>query len=137
MSKKSQLTKFRSIVSGDMSAASITSSVSSIEFVDDIGIQFNWTGSPVGVFSVQISIDYTQDTSSSPNVQVAGNWVDLVLTYWNGAAWVTGTSIPATVGSPIYIDLPLLSAPWIRCKYTKTSGTGTLSAFLTTKSVSG
>lgn len=137
MAKKSQLTKFQSITNGDMSAASIISSVSSIEFVDDIGVQFNWTGAPVGLFSVQISADYAQDTSSPPNVQNTGNWIDLVLTYWNGSVWVTSTSVPTTVGSPIYIDLPLLSAPWIRAKYTKTSGTGTLQAFLTNKSVSG
>ena len=137
MPKKNQITKFQIISSGNMSVSSIVSSVSSIEFLDDVGIQLNWSGSPTGTFSVQVSADYSQDTSSPPNVTNAGNWAPLVLTYWTGSAFVTTTAIPTSLGSPIYLDLALLSAPWIRTVYTKTSGSGTLDAFITAKSVSG
>lgn len=134
-SSKKNLLKFQTVIDGDMSTATITSTVSSIAFLDDIGLQFNWTGSPVGTFAIQVSADYAQDAQG--NVQNTGNWVPLTLTYWNGAAFVTATSLPTSVGSPIYLDLALLSAPWIRTVYTKTSGTGTLNSFITAKSVSG
>lgn len=131
--RKSNLGTFQVITSGDMAAASITSTVSSIEFLDDIGYQFNWSGSPVGLISIEVSADHKQDAQG--NVTVAGNWVPLLFSYWNGSAFVTATSIPTSVGSPVYIDLALLSAPWIRAKYTKTSGTGTINAFITAKQV--
>lgn len=131
--RKSNLQKFQCITSGNMASASLTSTVSSIEFLDDIGYQFNWTGSPVGTIAIQVSIDHAQDAQG--NVTVAGNWVPLTFTYWNGSSFVTDVSIPTSVGSPLYIDLALLSAPWIRAVYTKTSGTGTLNAFLTAKMV--
>lgn len=134
--KKNQLLKYQSITNGDMSLSSITSAITNISFLDDIGYQFNFTGSPVGTIALQVSADHAQDYSSPPNVTVAGNWVNLTFTYWNGLTFVTDTSIPTSVGSPIYIDLALLSAPWIRAVYTKTSGTGTLQAFVTAKAVS-
>lgn len=118
-----------------MSTASLTSTVTNIQYLDDIGYQFNWTGSPVGNFQLQVSADYAQDGMSPPNVTNAGNWVPLTFTYWDGSMFVTGTSIPTTVGSPIYIDLALLSAPWIRAVYTKVSGSGTLDAFVTAKQI--
>lgn len=121
-------------VAADMSAASITSSVTNIAYLDDIGVQFSWTGSPVGTFQIQVSADYQQDANG--NVQNAGNWVPLILSYWNGTAFVTGSTIPATVGSPIYLDLSLLSAPWMRSVYTRSSGSGTLLATVVAKSVS-
>lgn len=116
-----------------MSQASLTSSVTDIQFLDDIGIQFTWSGSPVGDFSIEISANYNQDYLG--NVETVGNWVPLTLTYWNGLSFVTDTTVPTSVGSPIYIDLALLSAPFIRVIYTKTSGTGTLQATITAKMV--
>lgn len=135
MPKKNQLTKFQTITSGNMASASLTSTVTNIEFLDDVGIQFNFTGAPVGTLAVQVSADYAQDNQG--NVTNSGNWVPLTFTYWTGSAFVTDFSIPTSVGSPVYLDLALLSAPWIRSVYTKTSGTGTLNAFITAKSVSG
>ena len=126
MSRKSNLKRFNSIVNGSM-AASITSPVSNIEFLDNIGVQLNWTGSPVGNFQVQVSLDYDQDNNG--NVINAGNWVAVVLQ--------PGSSInaPTTLGSPIVIDLNQLSAPWLRIVYNRTSGSGTLNAFVSAKMV--
>jgi hypothetical protein len=129
--RKNNLRQFHNISSGDMSTASITSAVTNIQWLDNIGIQLNWTGSPVGDFAVQISADYAQDQEG--NVTSTGNWVPLTLTYLSGASMTTATSIPTTVGSPIYLDLNQLSAPWIRVVYTKASGTGTLNGFITAK----
>lgn len=131
--RKSNKQSYETIVAGDMSLSSITSQVSNILQLDDVGYQFNFTGSPVGTFQIQISADYAQDTSSPPNVTNAGNWVPLIFTYWDGAAFQTTSNIPTTVGSPIYLDMPLMSAPWIRAVYQKVSGSGTLTAFYTAK----
>lgn len=105
-----------------MSAASVTSAVTNIQFLDNIGYQFNFTGTPTGTFVIQVSADYAQDNQG--NVTNVGNWIP-----------ISFTSPPVASGSPgtIYIDLNELSAPWIQAVYTKTSGTGTLNAYVTGK----
>ena len=76
MSRKNTLRAFQNIKNGDMSTT-LTSAVTNIERADDVGLQFNFTGTPVGTFSVQVSIDYAQDFMG--NVLNAGNWVPVVL----------------------------------------------------------
>jgi hypothetical protein len=124
MSRKNTLLNFQTITNGDMSLSSLTSAVTNIQRADNIGLQFNFTGSPVGTFQVQVSIDYAQDMEG--NVTNPGNWIPVQL-----------QSSPVASGSAgqIYIDLTQLSAPWIRTVYTKTSGTGTLNAFISTKMI--
>lgn len=135
MSRKNNLRQFNSISAGAMTGTSVlTSAVTDIQWLDDIGYQFTFTGSPVGTFQIQVSADYYQDNVGTA-VENPGNWVPLILTYWNGTAFVTGSTIPTSVGSPIYIDLALLSAPWIRAVYTNASSTGVLTATITGKAV--
>jgi hypothetical protein len=130
MSRHDQIRKFQNFTGGSMTGTSVITSIqSSIQFVDDIGIELVWTGSPVGNFQVQVSADY------DPNQEIAGSWIPLLFTYWNGTLFVTSYSIPTSLASPYYIDIPLTSAPWIRVQYTNTSGTGTLNSFLTAKAV--
>lgn len=126
MSRKSNLKRFKTISDGDMSSSSIISSVSNIEFLDNIGVQLVWAGSPTGQFEVQVSMDYDQDNNG--NVINAGNWVSVTLS--NSLTYVS-----TAVGSPIYIDLNQLSAPWIRVKYTRASGSGTLQAYVCAKMI--
>lgn len=116
--KRNSLLKYQTISSGDMSG-NLTSAVTQIEYLDNIGIQLNFTGTPTGTFSVQVSIDYAQD--SLGNVTNIGNWIAVTL---SAAATASGSA------NQIYIDLNELSAPWIRCIYTRTSGSGTLNAFI-------
>lgn len=125
--RKSNLKKFPTVVNGDMSA-NVTSPVTAIEFMDNIGIQINFSGSPVGNFQVQVSMDYNQDVNG--NVIDAGNWIAVPF-----PAPVSSINLPTSVGSPIYIDLNQLSAPWIRLTYTATSGSGTLNSFICGKMV--
>lgn len=134
MSQKRVLLPSKTITDGDMSAASITSLVTEIQYLDDVGIQLNWTGSPVGTFAIQVSADYKR-YDPTRKMTAAGLWTPLVLTYWDGAAFVTSTSVPTSVGSPIFLDLALLSAPFIRVVYTKGSGSGTLQCTITGKMV--
>lgn len=133
MSRKNNLRLYQSITNGNMASASLTSAVTNIQWLDNIGIQLNFTGSPVGDFAVQVSADYAQDDNG--NVTNPGNWVPLTLTYLVGSTFVSAQSVPTSVGSPIYLDLNELSCPWIRVVYTKTSGTGTLNAFITAKMI--
>jgi hypothetical protein len=102
---------------------------SNIQFLDDIGIQLNWSGSPVGNFQIQVSADY------DPNEGIAGAWIPILFTYWNGASFITDINVPTTMGSPYYFDLTLLSAPYLQVVYTNTSGMGTLNGFITAKAL--
>jgi hypothetical protein len=124
MSTKRKLSPYQIITSGDMSQASITSTPTNIQYLDNVGIQLTWTGAPVGTFSIQISSDYQRDAQG--NVTNAGNWVTLPL---SPAITASGSADTA------YIDMTQLSAPWVRVLYTKTSGTGTLQGYVTGKTV--
>ncbi len=121
--RKNTLDVYQNIKAGDMSG-NITSPATNIQFLDNVGLQLNFTGSPTGTFAVQVSADHIQD--SQGNIQVAGNWVSLSL-----------SPSPAATGSgnQIYIDLNQLSAPYVRVVYTFSSGTGTLNSFIVGKAV--
>jgi hypothetical protein len=120
--RKNTILQFHNIVNGDMSTPTITSAVTNIQFLDNIGIQLNFTGTPVGTFQVQVSADYAQDNLG--NVQNPGNWIPITLPITPDAGGVAGQ---------IYIDLNQLSAPWLRVVYGSSSGTGVLNGYLTAK----
>lgn len=130
--RKNNLKQYNSIANGDMSG-SLISAVTDIQFLDDIGIQLNFTGSPVGTFSVQVSSNHFNATTLQP--LVAGTWASIPVTYWDGAAFVTSTTIPTSVGSPIILDLNQLGSTYLRVIYTRASGTGSLTAVVTGKGV--
>lgn len=103
--------------------ASFTSIVLRCQFLDNIGLQINYSGTlPVGAFNVEVSADHEEDANG--NVKTAGTWVDLGL----------GLAAPGSTG-PIYVDLNQISAPYVRVSYVRTSGTGTASVYATAKSV--
>lgn len=110
--QKNVLRPIAIITAGDMSG-SLTSSVTNINFLDNIGIQLIFTGSPTGTFSVEVSNDNT-------------SWTALSLSPAPAASGSAGNQ---------YIDLNQLSAAWIRTKYTRTSGSGSLTAYLSAKEV--
>jgi hypothetical protein len=132
--RKSNLKQFSTIKNGMMIGTNtIISSVTNITILDNVGYQFDWTGSPVGIFQIQISANYNQDNEG--NVITPGTWVNVTLSYFDGVNFVTSTDVPTSVGTPIYLDLTQLSAPWIRCKYSNTSGTGVLNATVAGKMI--
>lgn len=102
----------------------VTSAVSNIEFMDNIGIELDWTGTPNGTFAVQVSVSYHQD--SLGNVTNVGAWNSITL-----------SPVPAAVGAAgtYYIDINQISSPWIRVVYTPSSSTGVLNAYICGKSV--
>lgn len=105
------------ITAGDMSLASLTSTTLPLQFEDNVGLQFVWTGAPVGTIAVQVSLDQT-------------NWTDIPST-----AFVGTYPVPGTTTSPGYLDMALLSAAYMRVIYTRTSGTGTLNLMAVAKGV--
>lgn len=103
-------------------AASVSSSPINIQQMSYVGFDVSWTGTPVGTFSVEVSNTYKQ--SGEGVVLVAGNWTALTL---SAVVSATGTS-----GNG-FIDIDGVSADWIRLTYTRTSGTGSLSATASAK----
>ncbi len=132
--RKNTLRLYPIITAGSMTGtASITSAVTCIQWLDNVGMQFNWTSSPVGTFQVQVSADYAQDELG--NVTNPGNWAAVPLSYLLAGSMTQSATIPTSVGSPVYLDLNQLSAPWVRAVYTNASSTGTLNAFITAKAL--
>lgn len=112
------------IIVAQSMATTITSAAQETKLQDNLGVQFNWTGAPVGTFGVQVSMDYHEDEFK--NITNPGNWTTLPI-----VPIIIATGSPNTA----YIDLNQLSAPYIRVFYTATSGTGTLDAFINGKGV--
>lgn len=129
MSSRPRIRKYPVIVNGDMSATSITSSVTIIEDLTLIGYAFSWAGAtPVGTISVQVSNDYS--TSPAGTTNNAGTWTTITFEY-NGSA-VTSVPVSGNTGNG-FIDIDAMSAYAIRTVYTKGSGTGTLQAIVNCK----
>lgn len=111
------------ITNGNMASASITSIPSIISNTSMVSYDISWSGtSPVGTVDVQISNTYKQNADGS--VAVAGNWTSLTLS--------TPFSISGNTGFGM-INLSDLSSYAIRIVYTKTSGVGTLNAYIAGK----
>lgn len=110
------------VASAQNLGASFDSNPIKIQYLDNVGIQCNFSGSPVGTLSIQVSADYQQDLQG--NVINAGHWVTL-----------QSTSTALTVGSPIYFDLTQLSAPWVRVDFVRTSGTGSMDIWCYAKEI--
>lgn len=121
--RKNSLSRFQIVSAGDQSQATVTSSVTNIQNLDNIGIQFNvLTGTASGTLDVQVSADHQEVNNV---VKTAGNWVSLGSSY----------QVTITSGSPanVYFDLSQLSAPFVRLLWTKSGGTGTFDAFIVGK----
>lgn len=91
------------LTAGDM-AGSVTSSAEPLDYIYGFSIQAIYTGSPVGTLTLEASNDnsnWVTVTDSSYSVTSAGNYM------WN---------------------FTVSNFKWVRVVYTRTSGTGTLSA---------
>jgi hypothetical protein len=115
---KNALPPFKAISAGDMSGT-ITGPATGIQYLDNVSIQLNFTGTPTGTFQVQGSLDYV------PNL-TPGNWVPLVL---------PTSPIANGVAGNILIDLNQLSFPYIRIVYVPVSGVGALNCYVSGKAV--
>ena len=95
----------------------VTSAVTVIQNLSQVGYDISWTGTPVGTFSVQISNTYSQNGAG--NVLNPGTWTTLTL---------STTPTASGTASNGYIDIDACSAYAIRLVYTAGSSTGVLNA---------
>jgi hypothetical protein len=109
------------ISAGNMGAASITSSVLNIQNQDNLGIQFIWTGTPTGTFGFEVSLNHKEGPNG--NTLVEGDWSPIA---------IPGIVASGSAGNA-YVGLNQVGAPFIRVTYTRTSGTGTLNAYISAK----
>lgn len=103
------------IVNGNM-ASNITSIVTVLSNLSMMSYAYTWVGSsPVGVITVQVSDDYSQNADGT--VKNTGTWNNLPLSVSPNVSGSTGNG---------FIDIDQLAAYAIRTVYTAISGTGTL-----------
>jgi len=101
----------------------ITSTPIDVQNIDNVGLQVAWTSAnAVGVISVQGSLDY-----KPTNPPTAGTWYDLTFD--------PALTQPASDNGGYLINLNQVPYTWLRLKYTRTSGTGTLTAYACGKMV--
>lgn len=126
MPRKNALLPYHLIVDAAMTGTdTITSPVTNIQFLDDVGVQLQFTGTPNGTFTVQGSIDYAVNPITGA-VENAGNWIDVTL-----------SPVPVASGSAdqILINLAMLCFPFIRIQYVNTSGVGVLNGYICGKEI--
>lgn len=106
------------IVNSQSLAASFNSPILPVYQADSMVLQVNYTGAPVGSLDVQESLDYNPSSG-------AGNFVSITpLTQ----------AIPGAV-SPILIETSAGLGGYLRIVYTRTSGTGSMSVYMSRKRV--
>jgi hypothetical protein len=103
---------FTLMAAGSMSG-NLTSDVVKVQTMDNIGVEFVWTGTPTGTINIDISNDQVtwQQITLSPGITPAGG------------------------ASNAYLEYNQISAPYFRCRYTRTGGTGTLFISVTEKGI--
>jgi hypothetical protein len=98
----------------------ITSQITEIRGFDNVSYEMDFTGTPMGTFSVQVSNSY--DPITNPN-----------------ATFIVLSLSPAPVASGssgiIGIDINQSGFKYIKLVYTNASGTGVLNAFISGKAI--
>ena len=115
-----------SLVSAGNMSGNITSGAINIQFLDCVSMQLSFTGTPTGTFAVQGSLDYYASPADPDTVLVPGTWTSLTL---------SPSPVASGAADNILIDMYGLSFPYIRLVYTATSGSGTLTANVSGKSI--
>lgn len=111
------------IISAASMGGDVTGPATNIQFIDNIAIQLNFTGTPTGDFKIQGSSDHQEVNGVVTN---EGNWVDITL-----------SPSPAAAGAAdnILINMTQLAFPFIRVFYDRSSGTGSLDAWISGKAI--
>jgi hypothetical protein len=118
--RKNVLLPHHALVDGSM-AGNLVSAITSAQYQDNIGIQVKWASADaVGVITVEASINW------NPHLQT-GDWVSLtfdpVLTQ------------PNSNNGSYLINLNQLPYVYYRVNYTRTSGSGTLNIWFSSKEI--
>lgn len=124
MSRKNTLNPIQMLNAVSL-AADIAATPLRIQYLDNVSMQLIVTTSnAVGTFYVQGSLDYAVNEGGI--VTNTGTWTSLTL-----------SPVPtlASANTTILLDLNQLSFPFVRLIYTRVSGTGTVTAYGSAKSV--
>ncbi len=120
---------FNSTTGQSMASATLTSLVTVIKGISMLSYGISWAGStPIGIIQAQVSNDYSENADGS--VKNSGTW-NVIPFDLNGSI-VTSIPITGNTGNG-FIDIDQTGAYAVRLLYTKTSGTGTLSAIVNGK----
>jgi len=117
--QKNIIDRYQSITNGNMTT-SLTSSVSDIRYLDNIGIQIKWTSaSAIGVFTIECSNNY------NPVTNTVGTWFSVTPS--------PAVTNPASNNGEFGTTIVGCPHAYLRVVYTVTSGTGTLNVWVTAK----
>lgn len=108
--------------STDMSTTSLTSDWFYMANLVWVAFQFAFSGAPVGTWSLEWSNDDIDPSFGQQNAAAYRNTNITTITPLTGASLAVAAT--DTNGGLFVADFPAL---WVRAKYTKTSGTGTVS----------
>jgi hypothetical protein len=100
--------------------STVTSQITNIKNFDNVFYDIQFSGTPTGTFSVEVSTAY--DPLTNPNAI----FIPLVLSPVPVASGTSGS---------IGIDVNQEGAQWIKLVYTNISGTGVLNAWVSGKSL--
>jgi len=129
MSTRTSLRPYKAVDSASM-AADITSDVTILQSITGVSYSLSWTGtSPIGEASVEVSNDYAL-SADGQTVMNAGTWTTIDLNVSGSPA--SSISITGNTGTA-FIDIDSIMAYAIRLFYDRTSGTGTLIAYINGK----
>jgi len=106
------------VITNGAMVGNLTSAITILSNLSMMSYSYTWSGtSPVGTIVVEVSNDYTQDSSGA--TANPGTWDALPLSVAPSVSGNTGTG---------FVDIDQLGAYAIRTRYIATSGTGTLNA---------
>lgn len=119
------------------STALIYSAPIDMRFSDDMVIQARWSGTPIGNFFLDGSLNYGQ--GSQPFEASTGDWIPSTTAIFQATGSSGLTSYPplTMLTSTLAQDLRLVSFPWYRMRYVPSSGasTGVLDVWVGAKQV--
>lgn len=116
---------FGQTVDGISSTSIIISSVTQVQYSDNMIYQFKWTGNPSTTFFIQSSVDYNPGTPMSHGTVNAGTWDSIAL-----------NPVPTTASGTSYsVNIQFLAGPYIRAMAVTSSGSGTITAMTSGKTV--
>lgn len=122
MAKKNAIEPFAVIAAGDMSG-DITSAFTDIRYLDNVAYTVSWDGtSPAGEILVDVTMDDVQNSAQNPSP------------LWTPLDFGTTISVSGNTGNHI-LNLTQLGFAFIRLRYDRTSGTGTMRVKIESKSV--
>lgn len=110
--------------SASVGAATFTSSVTAVQYRDNVGYQVNFTGNPTGWVQINASNDYNPQLPESGNPQNSST---------NGT-WVALASVSmATASNPIAFNLNQVPFAYIQCQFVNATASGTITGWVVAK----